>query len=409
MEQKTYNNNYIRNMTEISKDFNIEIPCKIPSLNSSYDKSLLQSPKLKANKMRPLSGKINDFHYIVKGTHLEKQLKRFNTEELNHILGKSLNKKAGNFNKYKKNIIKTYLGDKLTKIKNKNNRIMNNINKEEVKVSSNNNINRKFKKNLQLDIKDNNFEKNKFRIKNNFNHSNTNYNIKRKNTKKDAWMPKGYLNYEKAVLNPYPKETKKYNIKEIKQKSNSSDIFFFKPKSEKEYNKAEEYKFNSKSKFYENKLGSDIFNIKNDYNNLMKSSELFLFKKNNTPFNSESKSFWSSKVSYPTYMNHPSVEYNILNPSKKSNTKTKDIIYRECLEKNKNINPIYKQKSIGSYDDVTKVGINRNLTYNDFFNKENRIFYKQNNLCTSQYDLYQDYKNVVQKPFLTQINNNIYT
>ena len=102
-------------------------------------------------------------------------------------------------------------------------------------------------------------------------------------------------------------------------------------------------------------------------------------------------------------------KYNILNPSKKSNTKTREKIYKECFEKNKNINPIYKQKSIGSYDDITKVGINRNIEYNNFINKESKIFYKQNNLCTSLSDMHNNYQNIVSKPFFTQINNNIYT
>jgi hypothetical protein len=409
MESNPYDNN-IRNITEISKDFQVDIPCKIPSLNSSTDKSLFQSPKIKSNKIRPLSGFINNnYNYIAKGTNFEKQMKRLNKEELNNIFGNSWNKKAGNINKNKKKIIKNYLGENL-KIKYKNNNQVNK-NKEEVKVS---NINeQKSKKNLKIELNENNFEKNKFRIKNSFNRPlSTNPNNIRKNHRKekDAWIPKGYLAYETSIINSHKiNNNRPYNIKEVKQKANSSDIFFLRPKSEKEYNKVEEYKNKSKSKHYDIKLGSDIFNAKNDFNNLMKSSELFLFKKNNTPFNSESKSFWVSKISYPTYMNYPSVEYNILNPSKKSNTKTREKIYKECFEKNKNINPIYKQKSIGSYDDITKVGINRNIEYNNFINKESKIFYKQNNLCTSLSDMHNNYQNIVSKPFFTQINNNIYT
>ena len=113
MESNPYDNN-IRNITEISKDFQVDIPCKIPSLNSSTDKSLFQSPKIKSNKIRPLSGFINNnYNYIAKGTNFEKQMKRLNKEELNNIFGNSWNKKAGNINKNKKKIIKNYLGENL--------------------------------------------------------------------------------------------------------------------------------------------------------------------------------------------------------------------------------------------------------------------------------------------------------
>ena len=202
MESNPYDNN-IRNITEISKDFQVDIPCKIPSLNSSTDKSPFQSPKIKSNKIRPLSGFINNkYNYIAKGTNFEKQMKRLNKEELNNIFGNSWNKKAGNINKNKKKIIKNYLGENL-KIKYKNNNQVNK-NKEEVKVS---NINeQKSKKNLKIELNENNFEKNKFRIKNSFNRPlSTNPDSIRKNQRKekDAWIPKGYLAYETSIINSH--------------------------------------------------------------------------------------------------------------------------------------------------------------------------------------------------------------
>ena len=140
----------------------------------------------------------------------------------------------------------------------------------------------------------------------------------------------------------------------------------------------------------------------------MKSSELYLFKKNKNPFSTESNSFWSSKVSAPTYMNYPSVEYNILNPSKKSNTKTKEKIYKETLDNNL-INPIYKQKSISTFYDITKTGMNRNVTYHKLYEENKKIFYKNDDVCTAQFDNYKNYQGLVQKPFLTQVNKNVYT
>ena len=82
-------------------------------------------------------------------------------------------------------------------------------------------------------------------------------------------------------------------------------------------------------------MGSDIFNLKKDLTNLMKSSETYLFKNNNYPISSESKSFWTPRANIPTYMNYPSVEYNIINPKIKCNTKTKEQIYNECNQKKK--------------------------------------------------------------------------
>ena len=200
------------------------------------------------------------------------------------------------------------------------------------------------------------------------------------------------------------KKERIFNTKEIKQKSYESDIFFFRAKTEKE---AQKITNKEKARYYNVKLGSDIFNEKGDLNNLMKSGELYLFKKNRNPFSTESNSFWSSKVSTQTYMNYPSVEYNILNPNIKNNTKTREKIYKESLEHNQ-MNPIYKQKSIGTFYDITKVGMNRNKTYQKLYEENNKVFYRSDNICTSLYDSYKNYQGIVPKPFLTQVNKNVY-
>ena len=200
------------------------------------------------------------------------------------------------------------------------------------------------------------------------------------------------------------KKERIFNTKEIKQKSYESDIFFFRAKTEKE---AQKITNKEKARYYNVKLGSDIFNEKGDLNNLMKSGELYLFKKNRNAFSTESNSFWSSKVSTQTYMNYPSVEYNILNPNIKNNTKTREKIYKESLEHNQ-MNPIYKQKSIGTFYDITKVGMNRNKTYQKLYEENNKVFYRSDNICTSLYDSYKNYQGLVPKPFLTQVNKNVY-
>ena len=384
--------------------------------NNSYDKFLKQSPKIRNNKFRPLTGRqrnltllddninIKNRNFIAKGTNFSKQLMRLSNEELINIIG-PINKKAGNINKNKKNTLKNFL-------KEKNLKTNYDKNKEEIKNDIHDNENNKVKK-LKIEIKDSNLIKNektkdrkKFENKTEYNRTIFNKNISSHiRQKKDKYLPKGYLEYEQRLLNNNNSNKERiYYIKERKQKANESDILFLKPRSEKE---SINYINKEKARTFTIKLGSDIFNSKNDLNNLMKSSELYLFKKHNKQFSTESNSFWASKVSTPSYMNYPSVEYNILNPTKKNNTKTKEKIYKETLDK-KLMNPIYKQKSISTFYDITKVGTNRNLTYQKTIEENNKIFYKNNDVCTIQYNNYKNYEGLISKPFLTQINKNIY-
>lgn len=384
--------------------------------NNSYDKFLKQSPKIRNNKFRPLTGRqrnltllddninIKNRNFIAKGTNFSKQLMRLSNEELINIIG-PINKKAGNINKNKKNTLKNFL-------KEKNLKTNYDKNKEEIKNDIHDNENNKVKK-LKIEIKDSNLIKNektkdrkKFENKTEYNRTIFNKNISSHiRQKRDKYLPKGYLEYEQRLLNNNNSNKERiYYIKERKQKANESDILFLKPRSEKE---SINYINKEKARTFTIKLGSDIFNSKNDLNNLMKSSELYLFKKHNKQFSTESNSFWASKVSTPSYMNYPSVEYNILNPTKKNNTKTKEKIYKETLDK-KLMNPIYKQKSISTFYDITKVGTNRNLTYQKTIEENNKIFYKNNDVCTIQYNNYKNYEGLISKPFLTQINKNIY-
>ena len=384
--------------------------------NNSYDKFLKQSPKIRNNKFRPLTGRqrnltllddninIKNRNFIAKGTNFSKQLMRLSNEELINIIG-PINKKAGNINKNKKNTLKNFL-------KEKNLKTNYDKNKEEIKNDIHDNENNKVKK-LKIEIKDSNLIKNektkdrkKFENKTEYNRTIFNKNISSHiRQKRDKYLPKGYLEYEQRLLNNNNSNKERiYYIKERKQKANESDILFLKPRSEKE---SINYINKEKARTFTIKLGSDIFNSKNDLNNLMKSSELYLFKRHNKQFSTESNSFWASKVSTPSYMNYPSVEYNILNPTKKNNTKTKEKIYKETLDK-KLMNPIYKQKSISTFYDITKVGTNRNLTYQKTIEENNKIFYKNNDICTIQYNNYKNYEGLISKPFLTQINKNIY-
>jgi hypothetical protein len=374
--------------------------------NKSIDKYFQQSTKINNKINRPLTGRLRHHYFLdnslnkdkhctlSKGTNFEKQFKRYTKEELIKILG-PLNKRAGNMNKNKKKIIKKFLGE--TKIK-----INFDKAKQEIKKSLNQEVN---KNNKKLNIKIN--EPNNIDIISTLNKNKSPRPFSSLTTRKgqDKYLPKGYIQYEYRLLNSLHKNKEKtYNIKDVKQKAHESDIFFLKGISQKESQKSA---YNDKAKFFNTKLGSDIFNLKKDLNNLMKSGELYLFKTNKIPFSSESKSFWASKVSTPSYMNHPSVEYNILNPSVKNNMKTKEQIYKESID-NKLLNPIYRQKGIGLFYDITKVGTNKNLAYNKLLEENRKVFYKNNDTCTSQYDTYKNYQGLIPKPFITQHNKNVY-
>ena len=322
--------------------------------NSSYDRSLQQSPKIRTGKYRPLSSKpkpfslldFDDKKNLSKGINYPAQYNRLNEEQLTKFNSK-IKDVAGN-NNDKKMLIQNYLNgnNKNNKGKRNENNKANTIDATKQKYNvSNNKLNAN--KKLTIDTKESynfddidknnkngkNFKKTQNEIQENKNNFKRSISAKLRQ-KRDRWLPKGYPHYEYCILNPkyFQENIKKnpllkiekiHNIKEIKQKSNHSDIFFLEPPSEKE-TKLLVIGNNDKSKNYDVKLGSDVFNIKNDFSNLIKSSETYLFRNKIYPISSESKSYWTPRSNIPSYMNSPSVEYNILNPKAKCNTKTKE-------------------------------------------------------------------------------------
>ena len=469
MNNQNFNNKQSnRNKTDYSNNNNINTVQKNTSrCNSSYDRSLQQSPKIRTGKYRPLSSRpkpfslidFDDKRIISKGSHFEQQYIRYPEEELTKYICQI--KQIAGDNKNKKQLIQNFINknDKHAKLiennknnddNNNHNEINNNDNKKNNNITNNNK--KRDSKKLTIETKDTydinkiheNYNTNKEINKNERNKKikgglglEENKNNKNSKTiftrplsaqlrqKKDRWLPKDYPHYEYCVLNPkYFQENLKKNpfinkekmidLKEITQKSNQSDIFFLGPQSEKE-TKLLVIQNKDKLKNYNIKLGSDVFNTKNDFSNLMKSSETYLFKNKNYPVSSESKSFWTARPIMPTYMNHPSVEYNILNPKAKCNTKTKEQIYNECMQKKKNennnapnyMNPIFRQKNISSFYDITKGGMNRNLAYEKIISDNPRTYFRKNDLCTLQYDMHKNYRGIIEKPFVTHTNKKI--
>ena len=369
-------------------------------------------PKFK-EKLFSLSD-INDKVTDSRGTSLPIQYKRLTGEENKRQFG-FLYREEQNYNLA---IIKNFLNNMQMskyKIKKENNNKDNKDKILEIKIDVNNKG------------KDNKKNKKEIKIKTN---EKINKKIKTEETKKiprnrnDLWLPKGYPEYELLVENPkilkqclknnvFANNYPEYTLSNIRQKSKESDIFF------KNSVTFKESMYNEKIKPH-NYYSSDIFNLKYDIKNLAKCSEKYLFKekpKNNYYITRESESKWSPKVPFLGFINSPSTEFNILNPSKKNIGFTRDEIIAEVEKsKNKNIkekkldkkiiksvnymNPIYRQKGIAEFIDVTRNGGNNvGKDFLSFYSRNKKCFRKYNETCSNFYNSYIFYKDICEKPF----------
>ena len=388
---------------------------------------------------------INDKITNSRGTSLPIQFKRLNDEEIQRHFGFSYREDQN----YKLSLIRNFLNNmhpskykdkkknnKLTEENNKNNNINNNYKNEgnnknkklEITIEDNN------KNNYLDEIKKDNKTENKKENNNNINNkkkliskqkNELNQNKFKIKDRNDRWLPKGYPQYELLVNNPnlfikqiqsdpFAGKLPDYSLKIIKKKSYDSDIFFNKSPSKKE-----SY-YNKKIKQH-NHQTSDIFNLNYEEKNLLKTSENFLFKtkpKDYYYLTRESNSKWSPKLSIPTLVNCPSTEYNILNPGKKNIALTKDKVIIDIQNKkqknaeekklDKNViesvnymNPIYRQKGLGEFIDITRNGGNNTgKDFIDCYNKNPRCFCKNNETCSTFYNSYVFYKDICNKPFI---------
>ena len=238
----------------------------------------------------------------------------------------------------------------------------------------------------------------------------------KKRKKFDIYLPQGYSNYEKFVINPilfkqqllndpFISRLPDINIKEIKQKSNNTDIFHLKPQSNKDNINI------IKTMNYPNNMSSDIFNIKNDKVSILKSGEKYLFQQPKISYtvSNESKSFWEPNPKIPTLYNHSSKEYNIVIPNVKNTSNTKKNILENCdLKRNVNIvndyNPIYRQKSLSDYQNIVRVSsANVNKNYMESYKKSNNVFNRNSDICSCFDDIHKTYKNLCEKPFVNKI------
>ena len=228
---------------------------------------------------------------------------------------------------------------------------------------------------------------------------------------RDKWMPKGFELFENIINKAVKNNIKNLSIEEknsngkikyipirykYRQNMSESDIFHQKPKVNYDNGLMKKNK-----KYYQN---SDIFHLKNDIENIKKSGEKSYFKEYDNRFKytsaRESHSEWDPKILKPNLMNHSSTQYNILNPSQKNNSKTKNEIQNECNKINPNECFTNKQKSLCEFIDLSRVSApNVNYNYIRIMKINPRACYKRNNFCSEYYDIYDQYKNLCDKPF----------
>ena len=421
LDKNTFNNiqyNFSRTSTNFYSPNNSK-----NSFNKSF-RILSSSNNAFLPKFKEKLFSLLDVNYKVtnsRGTSLPIQYKRLSEEENKRQFG-FLYREEQNHNLA---LIKNFLNNmRISKYKiKKEDKNKNNEKKLEIKIDNNNK-----EKDNNIPKKENTkkiIDKPNKKIKTKINEKSEKLKLKLKN-RNDLWLPKGYPEYELLVENPkllkkyiknniFANNLPEYTLSDVKKKSKESDIFFKKPITFKEslYNKK-----TSRNNYQ----SSDIFNLKYDLENLSKCSETYLFKdknknKNNYYITRESESKWSPKIPFLGFMNCPSTEYNILSPSKINIGYTRDKIVTE-VEKNKSrnieekklgekisksvnyMNPIYRQKGIGEFIDVTRNGGNNvGKDYLAFYHKNNKCFRKSNDVCATFYNSYNFYKDICQKPF----------
>lgn len=228
-------------------------------------------------------------------------------------------------------------------------------------------------------------------------------------SRSDKWMPNGLKLHERLIRtarnnrpdpNSMASKLPDYSIREIKDKMLRSDIFFNKNKENLPEVKCQNnLPPKNKLDYYE----SDVFLLKHDETSLRKNGEKYLQRKSNPLDYTVSKpsySEWHPKNSHPTLLNHVSTSHHILNPGIKHISKTKEDVFNES----NGFNPIYRQKSLCEYIDLTRCGVpNPNRHYLEIFNKSNGAFRKKKNVCLNYLDLHHEYKGVSAQPFVKKI------
>ena len=268
------------------------------------------------------------------------------------------------------------------------------------------------------------------------------------NTRRDQWKPEGYLYYdfllkhplmiqEATYMNKFGRKLPKINSHEIKASQAKSKIFstendmtstrqssldyynklFNKEKEktisetiDKEENENDDDKHNKEEEFLKtspisNKTASirytdsDVLNVKNDHHLLGRSGETYLFKNQQTDpkifkTTTESKSDWIPKqLKRLTLMNHTSVQHNVISPSHKAWSYTKDDV-------TKSNDTFYKINSVSQFVDLTRVSApNLNKEHTQTLRDNKSPFAKTNNIGATYEDMHHTYRELFKKSF----------
>ena len=231
--------------------------------------------------------------------------------------------------------------------------------------------------------------------------------------KRDIWKPLNYEIYEEMVKNkkifitkmqenPFFKRLPQCSIREIKEKTRNSDIFFLKQKIPEKF-ELEKERRELRQEQYNSYFDSDIFNLKNNEINIKKIGEKYLFNNpKNIKYTStrESKSEWKNVITKDALNNCSSKNYNILTPNRKNNNLTKDDIYKILNDKKVLHNPLRKQNVLSKYMDLANnSSSNSGQEYLKFYNANPDCFKKVPEHCGTFGDLYLQYKNLCDEPF----------
>lgn len=406
-----------------------------PPLNDSFQKiNMMQSPKINNKKFRS-SSQSNQLCCFseksiknVNGTKLPIQYKRRTLKELNELFKKRREYSIFEFINEKKEKTPLIVKNK-TKL-NEECKVQMNAENEEKKTEEikENKIFSKTFYNPQPKLQRNNstasFQnrprlskqkliteyKNKTHLDNNEPNENninngyiTQYPLSKNNTYfSDVNKPNGYNQWEESR---YVKRAQSGKVnfpgfaKSLTKRNYESDIFYLKgnPENITIYKqKKEELPYYAKS---------DIFNLQKDNKFAeLKSGEKCLFRvKNPNRFFSqnESNSYWSEKGKMPTTLNHSSTSYNILCPSIKGFSMTKEEIQNECNKVSPN-HPIFnRQKSLCEYTDIMSFARSNNSTEYQKALKSNtgNPFAKTSEVCGDYNKMYEGYQTLCDKPF----------
>ena len=144
--------------------------------------------------------------------------------------------------------------------------------------------------------------------------------------------------------------------------------------------------------------------MKNNEMSLKKIGEKNLFNEkkveNIYSTSSKSNSEWSPRVTHKSLINHQSCEYDIFNSKIKKKTFTKNIICKEA----QGINPAAFQNPVSGYVDKLRGGVkNVNKEYLKAFEKDEKIFFKKRENCSDFMDLFGQYQNLCDRPFVKKL------